>query len=328
MRKTSWPRDLADLILLDIQFLKGCEVEWKSTSQPQPPAVSAVGPLSDVGPAAAADDDAPRRSPPPDAGVAARFEDAAFDFTKWDIYNDGTLPMDRFRFSRDTSLAFPRHFAAAGLVMLNRDCNTCQAFKDLKFVWERRTGMEFEGSLQQLHAIMMIPSQAKWSSDEERWLRDNCKAFAALKAPAPAPSTASAARAAASPATASANASPAPTTRAQAKKTEAANKPPAAAAADAAGTESDDVEQRDAGRASSARGVGTGRGRGRVKQKAVRLQPHQVRRPAPRLVATGQLEVPLEDPADRPAKKLKHVSKEGKVVSIVTGPSSCVVFPG
>ena len=143
MRKKSWPRDPADLILLDIQFLKGCEVEWKSTSQPQPPAVSAVGPLSDVGPAAAADDDAPRRSPPPDAGVAARFEDAAFDFTKWDIYNDGTLPMDRFRFSRDTSLAFPRHFAAAGLVMLNLDCNTCQAFKDLKFVWERRTGMEF-----------------------------------------------------------------------------------------------------------------------------------------------------------------------------------------
>ena len=111
MRKRSWPRDLADLILLDIQILKGCEVEWKSTSQPQPPAVSTVGPLSDVGPAAAADDDAPRRSnrsPPPDAGVAAKFENAAFDFTKWDIYNDGTIPMDRFRFSRETSLAFPR----------------------------------------------------------------------------------------------------------------------------------------------------------------------------------------------------------------------------
>ena len=38
--------------------------------------------------------------------------------------------------------------------------------------------MEFEESLQQLHAIMMIQSQAT----EERWLRDNCKAFAALKA--------------------------------------------------------------------------------------------------------------------------------------------------
>ena len=115
----------------------------------------------------------------------------------------------------------------------------------------------------------------------------------------------------------------------QAKKTEAANRSPAAAA-DAAGTESDDVEQRDAGRASSSRGVGTGRGRGRgrVKQKAVRLQPHEVRRPAPHLVATGatgQLEVPLEDPVDRPAKKLKHVSTEGKVVSIATGP--CIVFP-
>ena len=45
----------------------------------------------------------------------------------------------------------------------------------------------------------------------------------------------------------------------------------------------------------------------------------------------GQLEVPLEDPADRPAKKLMHVGKEGKVVSIATGPSCChccVVFPG
>ena len=146
--------------------------------------------------------------------------------------------------------------------MLNLDRNTCQAFKDLKFVWERRTGMEFEGS------IMMIPSQAKWSADEERWLRDNCKAFAALKAPAPALSTASAARAAASPAPASANASPATTTRAKAKKTEAANRPRTAAAADAAGTESDDVEQRDAraGRASSAGGAGTGRGRGRASQ--------------------------------------------------------------
>ena len=72
----------------------------------------------------------------------------------------------------------------------------------------------------------------------------------------------------------------------------------AAAAVDPAGTESDGLEQRDAGRASSARGVGNGRGqgRGRVKQKTVRLQPHEVRRPAPRLVATGatgQLEVPL-----------------------------------
>ena len=126
--------------MLDIQFLKGCEVEWKSTSQPQPPDVSTAGPLSDVGPAAAANDDAPRRSnrsPLPGASVAAKFEDAAFDFTKWDIYNDGTIPMDGFRFSRDASLAFPRHFAAAGLVMLNLDCNTCQAFKDLKFVWER-----------------------------------------------------------------------------------------------------------------------------------------------------------------------------------------------
>ena len=104
----------------------------------------------------------------------------------------------------------------------------------------------------------------------------------------------------------------------------------AAAAVDPAGIESDDLEKRDAERASSARGVGNGRGqgRGRVKQKAVRLQPHEVRRPAPRLVATGatgQLEVQLEDPMDRPAKKLKHVSTEGKVVSIATGP--CVVFP-
>ena len=108
----------------------------------------------------------------------------------------------------------------------------------------------------------------------------------------------------------------------------------AAASADAAGAESDDVEQRDAGRASSAHGVGNGRGRGRgrVKQKAVRPQQrHEVRRPAPRLVATGttgQLEVLLEEPVDRPAKKLKHVSKEGKVVSIATGFSCCVVFPG
>ena len=96
------------------------------------------------GPAASADDYAPRRIPPPspDAGVAAKFEYAAFEFTKWDIYNDGTFAMDHFRFSRDSSLAFLRHFAAAGLVLLNLHCNTSQTFKDLKFAWKRRTGME------------------------------------------------------------------------------------------------------------------------------------------------------------------------------------------
>ena len=101
----------------------------------------------------------------------------------------------------------------------------------------------------------------------------------------------------------------------------------AAAAADAAGTESDDVEQRDARHTSSARGVGNGRGRGRgrVNQKAVRFPQHEVRRPVTLLVATGatgQLDVPLQDQMDRPAKNFKHVSKEGKVA---TGP--CVVFP-
>ena len=33
-----------------------------------------------------------------------------------------------------------------------------------------------------------------------------------------------------------------------------------------------------------------------------------------------QLEAQLEDPLDRPAKRTKHVSKEGKVVSIARGP--------
>ena len=127
----------------------------------------------------------------------------------------------------------------------------------------------------------------------------------------------------ASPVPASADASPAPTTRAQAKKAEAANKPPAAAAADPAGTESDDLEQRDAGRASSACSLkGRGRGAGsQIKAKVVRLEQHQIS-----LVAagtTGQLDVPFEDPMDRPAKKLKHASKDGKVFSIAMG--LCVI---
>ena len=119
---------------------------------------------------------------------------------------------------------------------------------------------------------------AKWSADEERWLRDNCKAFAAFKALALAPSTASTARAVASPAPASGDASPAPTTtRAQAKiSRRGANKPPAAAAADAASTESDGLEPRDAGRASSARGDGKGRGR-RTKFDALVSSPPEQR---------------------------------------------------
>ena len=96
---------------------------------------------------------------------------------------------------------------------------------------------------------MPEPMLAKWSADEERWLRDICKAFAALKAPAPAPSIAGTARDDASPAPASADASPAPTTRAQAKMADAANKPPAAAVAYASSTESDHLEPRDAWRA-------------------------------------------------------------------------------
>ena len=64
--------------------------------------MSTVGQLSDVGPAAAANDDAPRRSnrsPQPNAGVAAKFEDAAFDFTKWDIYNESTTAPFRWMVS-------------------------------------------------------------------------------------------------------------------------------------------------------------------------------------------------------------------------------------
>ena len=63
-----------------------------------------------------------------------------------------------------------------------------------------------------------------------------------------------------------------------------------------------------------------------MKARAVRLQQHEVRHPAPRLVTTGttgQLEVPLEDlldNLDRPAKRIEHVSKDGEVVSVSIGP--------
>ena len=73
----------------------------------------------------------------------------------------------------------------------------------------------------------------------------------------------------------------------------------------------------------------TDEGKGEGESSRRRLGSSRTTRgPAPRLVATGatgQLEVPLEDPVDRPAKKLKHVGKQGKVVCIATGP--CVVFP-
>ena len=84
---------IADLILLDIQnnpLSKGLrsrmEVDITATR------CQYCWPLSEIGSAAAADDDAPRRipSPLPDASVAAKFEDAAFDFTKLDIYNEGS----------------------------------------------------------------------------------------------------------------------------------------------------------------------------------------------------------------------------------------------
>ena len=71
--------------------------------------------------------------------------------------------------------------------------------------------MELEGSLldklRQLHAIMMIPSIVKWSTEEEK--NNSCKAFAALQVPAPAPASASAAPAKAILAPASEDASPA-----------------------------------------------------------------------------------------------------------------------
>ena len=159
MKRKSWPRDLADLILLDIQFLKGCEIEWKPREDTDAQLPNAVGPLADVGPAVSADDDAPK-----DAEVAASFEDAAFDFTKWDIYNEGSIPIDRFKFSRDASLAYPRHFAAAGLVLLNTDRSTSKSFKDLKFIWEKRNGTQFEGRLQEIGPPMIESRLANWSA--------------------------------------------------------------------------------------------------------------------------------------------------------------------
>ena len=60
MKQKSWPKDLAELILLDIQFLKGCEVEWKTGAASKATPPQFAGPLAGVGPAAAAsDDDAP-----------------------------------------------------------------------------------------------------------------------------------------------------------------------------------------------------------------------------------------------------------------------------
>ena len=129
------PRYLAGFILLDIQFLKGCKVKWKSKSQPLPPAVGTVGPLSDVGAAAAADDDAPRRSnrsPPPYAGVAAKFEDAAFDFTKWDydwdIYEDGTFPMDLSDSLEILGSRISTTLLLLVLILLNLDCITSPTY--------------------------------------------------------------------------------------------------------------------------------------------------------------------------------------------------------
>ena len=76
------------------------------------------------------------------------------------------------------------------------------------------------------------------------------------------------------------------TARAQAKKADAANRPPVAAV-DTAGTESEDLELGHATGGVLARGRGRGTG-SRIKARAVRLKTHEVRRPAPRLVATEQ----------------------------------------
>ena len=69
----------------------------------------------------------------------AALKDAAFDLkmqhsiyqpnTRWDIF---TILMDQFTFSWDTLLAYQRHFAAAGLVLLNLDCTSLQAFAALQ----------------------------------------------------------------------------------------------------------------------------------------------------------------------------------------------------
>ena len=185
------------------------------------------------------------------------------------------------------------------------------SLKDLKFVWEKRTDTE-------LSIFTSAFFDLNLSADEEQWLCDNFNTLA--KALAPAESAASA------------DAGPAPTPREQSKKTDAANKTPAAKV-DTAGTESDDLELRDVGSrlgcvsgARGHRGLARGRGRGtgsRMKTRAVRLQPHEVRRQAPRLVTTGttgQLAVPLEDPLDRLAKRIMIMCKDGKVVSVAIAP--------
>ena len=121
------------------------------------------------------------------------------------------------------------------------------------------------------HKSLLQPLLVKWSADEQRWLPDNCKVFAALKATDPAPSPASAAPSSASPAPAITDVSPASTTRAQAKKADAANKPPVAAVDTAA--ESDDLELE---RPSGARGHG-GLARLSTRTRARNRKQHQGR---------------------------------------------------
>jgi hypothetical protein len=48
----------------------------------------------------------------------ADFESEEFEFTKWEIFNEGTIPIHRFAFPRDLT-TLPRHFAAVALVMIN-----------------------------------------------------------------------------------------------------------------------------------------------------------------------------------------------------------------
>ena len=87
---------------------------------------------------------------------------------KHSIYQVGSLGCIQRRFHSVGSFqihyryfaAYPRHFAVAGLVLLNTDHSASQscAGKNLKVVWGKHTGMELESCLQQLNKNLCLQS--------------------------------------------------------------------------------------------------------------------------------------------------------------------------
>ncbi len=107
-------KSLRKLVALDIKFMVGCDEEWNFDDAADADAAAAPGPLAPGG-----EGDDAGASPPPPAGGGAAPNDP-YDFTKWDLTDLPSIPLDEL-LSEENSTASRRSWHAALILIFLSD---------------------------------------------------------------------------------------------------------------------------------------------------------------------------------------------------------------